>query len=183
MWKHTKDWVNIKGGTRDYQIQERLDEYIFHRTFLRDIPMNCWIMLRLLAKYGDRAKKFVEEDMKLDPMQKSKTRESRKQENWYRCEEIGPSEKEEKADKQLERIKQQLSTSRYELDENNNLLQINSYGDIEGVHYANSQQRNAGLYEQVMVAEEDEEQSRARIRENVERNRERMNIDEILPDW
>ena len=141
--------------------------------------MNCWIILRLLAKYGDRAKQFVEQDENRDPMEKSKTRaESRVHENWYRTEEIGKSDKEAKLEQELKGIEQQLSTTRYELDDNNNLIQCNEYGDIEEIHYVNVEQENEGLYEQVNVVTDEE-----RIRQNVQRNRSRINMGEIQPDW
>ena len=58
-WKHAKAHVNACGGSRANVLQERLDEYIFHRTYLRDAPTNVHVLRRLLAKYRHESFKFV----------------------------------------------------------------------------------------------------------------------------
>ena len=75
-------------------IQERLDEFIFHRTYLRDQPFNVFVMLRLLAKYGKKAQKFVEVDEKKCKDDKERI--------YYRCEEIQEDENEEKEEKDVD---------------------------------------------------------------------------------
>ena len=55
---HIKRWLNSLGGTRDNMIQERLDEWRFHRDYLRDDShdRNFWKMLRIIAAKGWEAK-------------------------------------------------------------------------------------------------------------------------------
>ena len=64
LWKHCKDWLNGLGGTRDNMIQERLDEWRFHRDYLRDDThqYNFWKMLKILAAKGNEAKMLVDAD-------------------------------------------------------------------------------------------------------------------------
>ena len=155
-------------------IQERLDEFVFHRTYLRDQPMNVFIMLKLLAKYGEQAVAFYEEDKNRDPWEKSAPRIK---ENWYRCVNIETENKEEEEPSPVSE-QQQEPEQTWELDENNNLLMYNEYGDIEEVYYANSEQAEAQPYERLeLVPREDMEILAAEAELN------RLNIDQIDPNF
>ena len=57
-WMHVKRWLNTLGGTRDDMIQERLDEWRFHREYLRagSHEYNFWKMLRVISITGWEAK-------------------------------------------------------------------------------------------------------------------------------
>ena len=67
-------------GSRDHVLQERLDEYTFHRTYLRVTAMNVHILGRLLAKYAAGSIKFVNEDLNKNAWDMDST--------FYRCEDI-----------------------------------------------------------------------------------------------
>ena len=58
-WKHVKAWCNHHGGTRDYMIDERLEEYRFHREYLADKDLAWWRMLRIIAEKGKEAQETV----------------------------------------------------------------------------------------------------------------------------
>ena len=151
-------------------IQERLDEFVFHRTYLRDQSMNVFIMLRLLASYGERAYQFYEEDKNRNPWERS---ESRIKENWYRCVDIDEEKKEEEED-EAEGGNEEI----WELDENNNLVRYNEYGDIEDVVYADNEQAAAQSYERIELNPGNE-------REVLAANEElrRLNMDQIDPNF
>jgi len=55
---HIKRWLNSLGGTRDNMIQERLDEWRFHREYLREDSheYNFWKMLRVIQAKGWEAR-------------------------------------------------------------------------------------------------------------------------------
>ena len=147
-------------------IQERLDEFVFHRTYLRDQPMNVFIMLKILAKYGERALAFYEEDKNRDPWEKSV---SRIKENWYRCPDVNTDIKEQEEENE---------EYTWELDENNNLVMYNEYGDIEDIYYANEAQAAEQPYERIQLRPQEEMEV---IAAEAELNR--MNIDEIDPNF
>ena len=150
-WMHAKRHVNGGSGTRDYMIQERLDEYIFHRTYLRDQPFNVFIMLRLLAKYGKQARQFVE-----DEKNNVKTK-SDADRIYYRCEEIQENEedeeKKEDSNNADEEAEEEEDLAGYQVDDNGNLIRYNEYGDIIEVHYADPEQRDLDLDDQLSQLE------------------------------
>ena len=115
-------------------IQERLDEYIFHRTYLRDQAMNVWIMLRLLAQYGNKAYHYVDQakDYTEDP------------DEFYRCEEIG--EDDEKAQ---ESDDDAWENRDWILDDDGNLVRYDEYGGVQEVMYANSDDEPETVEEEV----------------------------------
>ena len=61
---HVKRHLNGLGGTRDIFIQERLDEWRFHRDYLRhdSSDYNFWKMLRVIAATGYQAKLQVDSE-------------------------------------------------------------------------------------------------------------------------
>ena len=154
-WRHAKDHVNRDGGTRDNMIQERLDEYIFMRTYLRDQPFNVFIMLRLLAKYGKQAKEF------LDNEKKNKSNLSDKDTIYYRCEEIEEDEQKDENNgndnvDEKEDEGEEEDMSGYTVDDNGNLIRCNEYGDIVEVHYADPDRRDVDLDHQLSQLQPDE---------------------------
>ena len=123
-WKHAKAHLKAGGsGTRESMIQERLDEFIFHRTYLRDQPMNVWIMLRLLGKYGNKAYKFVTED----------AAKAAQEDNYYRCDVI---QEDEKISNDQEDVA--FQNREWRMDENNNLVRVNEYGDVMERRFADN---------------------------------------------
>ena len=54
LWKHMKDWMNTKGGTRGQHLQDTIDEWRFHHDYLSDSQHNFkfWKMLRVIALKG-----------------------------------------------------------------------------------------------------------------------------------
>lgn len=59
-WTHVKRHLNSSGGTRDGQISERLDEYMFITRFLKGDPQyRVFRLLRCIALQGIRAKNYV----------------------------------------------------------------------------------------------------------------------------
>lgn len=105
-------------------IQERLDEFIFHRTYLRDQPMNVWIMLRLLAKYGNKAYNFVN------------TYHVTSNE-YYRAEEIEEDDEEKEAKEADDDDDQAWANREYVMNDDGNLVRLNENGFVEEVIYAN----------------------------------------------
>ena len=119
-------------------IQERLDEFIFHRTYLRDQPFNTWIILKLLAKYGRRAAEFVATDK---PPKKNMTEEERIKERdrfYYRAEEIQTQSDDEQMESKEDTDEKEQDVqdlARTEVDEFGNLVEYNEYGHITNVWY------------------------------------------------
>lgn len=156
-------------------IQEKLDEYVFHRTYLRDQPLNVFIMLRLLAQYGREAVAFWKEDHVRPPMELSRPRRDVK--HYYRAEEclndpsitIREEHKEENYDD---------NSPTWELDENNNLVIYDNDGNIQDIHYSNPENEQMGDYERVEVGGNDQERLEILA---AEVEAERFNIDEIDP--
>ena len=127
-WKHAKAHLKEGGtGTRRHMIQERLDEFIFHRTYLRDQPMNVWIMLRLLAKYGNKAYDFVA-NYHVD------------EKEFYRAEEIGDTDEE---DEQNEGNNDNVNENQawedrdWVMDDDGNLVHYNDSGQVDDILYLN----------------------------------------------
>ena len=59
-WMHVKRWLNHLGGTRDAHIQERLDEWRFHRDYMTQREYNFWRFLVVIGKKGYQAKISVD---------------------------------------------------------------------------------------------------------------------------
>ena len=148
-WSHAKQHVNRDGGTRDYMIQERLDEYIFHRTYLRDQPFNVFIMLRLLAIYGMKAFQYVEDE------KNNVNEQSDSERIYYRCEEIEDDDdnKEDNNNNEEQEEEDENDFAGYRVDDNGNLIRYNEYGDIIDVHYADPEQRDLDLDDQLSQLE------------------------------
>ena len=169
-WSHLKRHTNTLGGTRQNMIQEKLDEYVFHRTYLRDQPMNCWVMLRLLAKYGEEAKRFVEANTS------SGIIEDMPDANYYRANRcLSQSEINFEENHDAEAI-QASNFPDWQLDDDNNLLIFDEFGDIQEVHYANESQRQMGVYERIDFGVDRQEMANARAQ------LQRTNITEIRGD-
>ena len=64
MWAHLKSWLNGRGGTRDHLIQERIDEWRFHRDYLTDDSheYNFWKVIRVMQSHGVIAKYLVDNE-------------------------------------------------------------------------------------------------------------------------
>ena len=146
-WKHAKKHVNGEGGTRDYMIQERLDEYIFFITYLRDQPFNVFVMLKLLAKYGELAFKFVEDEKGNENDQSDDDR------IYYRCEDIEEDEEKKAENDDVKSDEEAPDLAGYNVDDNGNLIRYNEYGDIVEVHYADPENRDLDLDEQISQLE------------------------------
>ena len=138
IWRWAKSHLETAGGSLEGNIQERLDEYIFHRTYLRDKPLNVWIMLRLLGKYGNKAKKFVDNDINLDKLDEKQ----KKARIHYRAEYIA-SDEDIEYDNENEK-KQMKEFLRWTVDipdggdvMDADLVRLDEDGDIETVEYAN----------------------------------------------
>ena len=59
-WMHVKRHFNTLGGTRDEEIQERLDEYSFLMRYGNKINLRVWRILRCIATHGLQAKNHVD---------------------------------------------------------------------------------------------------------------------------
>ncbi len=51
MWKWAKMAIQKKGGCKDHQLQERLDEFAFRKTYLKDPKTNLIFVANVIAKY------------------------------------------------------------------------------------------------------------------------------------
>ena len=149
-WAHAKAHAKVPGGTRDHMLQERLDEFIFHRTYLRDQPLNVFVMLRLIAKYGQKAMKFVMVDEKNLTSEKDKI--------YYRCEDI---QQEEDAEEQKDDIKDNdddEDQSGFHIDDDGNLIEYNEYGDIVQIRYMDPEQQEQAEAERQALADQSEDE-------------------------
>lgn len=124
IWKHAKAHLKKGGGSIEMHIQERLDEYVFHRTYLRDKPLNVWIMLRLLAKYGNKAYDFVCNDKGIENL----TEEEKRRKTNYRAEYIGDTDEDDDADDVDMKMDE---FNRWQVDEDGNLLHLDEEGNVE----------------------------------------------------
>ena len=171
-WKHAKAHTNANGGTRDYMIQERLDEYIFHRTYLRDQPFNTWVMLKLLGKYGRQAAEFVATDK---PPKKKLSEEERIEQRdrfYYRAEQIQEhSDDEEMESKQDGNSTEEEDQARTEVDQFGNLVEYNEYGEIVNVWYVDPQE-HAEANERRRALEEEQILENPSAASNVRQERE-----------
>ena len=129
IWKHAKAHLKAGGGTLETHIQERLDEFIFHRTYLRDKPLNVWIMLRLLAKYGNKAAKFVDKDKGISKLSE---KQKRKRIN-YRAEYIEDSDDESDVKHDELNMKE---FKKWMVNEEGDLVKMDREGDPEKIYYA-----------------------------------------------
>ena len=59
-WMHVKRHLNTLGGTRDSELQERIDEYSFFLRYLQTRNKRVWRVLRCVALHGVRAKRYVQ---------------------------------------------------------------------------------------------------------------------------
>ena len=123
---------------------------IFFRTYLRDQPFNVFVMLKLLAKCGELAFKFVEDEkgMQID--------QSDDAEIYYRCEDIeedGEDDENKRENDDEKNDEEGPDLAGYHVDDNGNLIRYNEYGDIVEVHYADPENRDLDLDEQISQLE------------------------------
>ena len=55
MWMHVKAHINGTGGTRQHHIQEKLNEFMFIKSYWHNDGFNIWVLLTLLSEYGVQA--------------------------------------------------------------------------------------------------------------------------------
>ena len=105
---------------------------MFHRSYLRDSPMNVWIMLRLLAKYGNQAKEFVMQDKKLAGLS-DKEKDKR---IYYRAPVLEEQDDENEHEDELNISEWR----RWTMDEDGNLIRLGDSGFASEIHYVHEQQ-------------------------------------------
>ena len=81
--------MNACGGSKVHLFQERLDECMFHGTYLRDTPTKVHILGGFLAKYCAESIKFVNKDVEKDAWDVDCM--------FYRCKEIKGDEEQNKS--------------------------------------------------------------------------------------
>jgi len=59
LWHHAKIYVNKSGGTREEQVQEKLDAWMFRRTFLKNKRLAFYNLCRAIAMHGTQARNVV----------------------------------------------------------------------------------------------------------------------------
>ena len=61
MWVHLRQWMNTNGGTRRQRVPDAINEYMFHRNYLKRRDLRMWKMLVIIGKHGMEALEDVSE--------------------------------------------------------------------------------------------------------------------------
>jgi len=59
IWHHAKIHLNKPGGTREEQVQEKLDAWMFRRTFLKNKRFAFYNLARAIAMHGVQARQLI----------------------------------------------------------------------------------------------------------------------------